>query len=199
MTVSRPDVLITPRGLSRKHAASYVGVSPTLFGKLVRDGRMPKPKKINRRLVWDRSEVDAAFDELTVENTESPQVDQSMEANQAEQVSPIPSSRVGLPAWMLIEDPQKRQQELDRLGVEWEKNLLQKPLGKLETKGLAYFYEQRGQAVKPIKGVSMGTMEKLEIRGFVAVIGNPAPERGHPDYTITDAGIGAWESLCIDP
>jgi predicted DNA-binding transcriptional regulator AlpA len=43
-------------------AAAYIGVSPTLFDMLVRDGRMPAPKRINSRTVWDRKMVDQAFD-----------------------------------------------------------------------------------------------------------------------------------------
>jgi hypothetical protein len=30
-----------PRGMSRVEAADYIGVSPTLFDTMVRDGRMP--------------------------------------------------------------------------------------------------------------------------------------------------------------
>lgn len=55
---------VLPRGLSRVEAARYVGVSPTLFDEMVRDGRMPGPKKINARSVWDRRQVDTAFDAL---------------------------------------------------------------------------------------------------------------------------------------
>lgn len=53
-----------PRGLSRVEAAQYIGVSPTLFDQMVADGRMPKPKRINARVVWDRSQLDAAFSAL---------------------------------------------------------------------------------------------------------------------------------------
>src|SRR5262249_44173866 len=52
---------LAPRGLSREQAAAYVGVSPSLFDTLVRDGRMPEPKRINARTVWDRLQLDAAF------------------------------------------------------------------------------------------------------------------------------------------
>jgi predicted DNA-binding transcriptional regulator AlpA len=61
------DVLpasLPPRGLCRALAAAYVGVSPTLFDKMVGDGRMPKPKRINSRTVWDRHQLDKAFDAL---------------------------------------------------------------------------------------------------------------------------------------
>ena len=52
---------LPPRGLSRVQAAEYIGVSPTLFDEMVRDGRMPKAKAINSRNVWDARRIDAAF------------------------------------------------------------------------------------------------------------------------------------------
>lgn len=55
---------LPPRGLNRIEAAAYVGVSPTLFDEMVRDGRMPRPKQVNARTVWDRRRVDVAFDAL---------------------------------------------------------------------------------------------------------------------------------------
>jgi predicted DNA-binding transcriptional regulator AlpA len=55
---------IAPRGLSRTQAAAYIGVSPSLFDQMVADGRMPKPKRINARTVWDRRKLDEAFDML---------------------------------------------------------------------------------------------------------------------------------------
>jgi predicted DNA-binding transcriptional regulator AlpA len=42
----------------------YIGVSPTLFDEMVIDGRMPKPKRINSRTVWDRLQIDIAFDAI---------------------------------------------------------------------------------------------------------------------------------------
>ena len=59
---------IEPRGLSRIGAAGYLGVSPSLFDAMVKDGRMPQPKRINSRAVWDRRQLDEAFEAL-------PQVD----------------------------------------------------------------------------------------------------------------------------
>jgi predicted DNA-binding transcriptional regulator AlpA len=64
MTDSTEPSNLTPRGLSRREAALYIGVSPSLFDILVKDGRMPSPKRINGRVVWDRKLIDAAFDEL---------------------------------------------------------------------------------------------------------------------------------------
>jgi predicted DNA-binding transcriptional regulator AlpA len=66
--MSRPrDVLplsLPPRGLSRMEAAAYIGVSATLLDEMVKDGRMPVPKKINGRNVWDRRQLDQAFNAL---------------------------------------------------------------------------------------------------------------------------------------
>lgn len=55
---------LAPRGLSREQAASYIGVGTTKFDEMVSDGRMPKPKQIDGRVVWDVRQVDVAFDEL---------------------------------------------------------------------------------------------------------------------------------------
>lgn len=53
-----------PRGLCREEAARYVGVGTTKFDELVHDGRMPKPKRVDGRTVWDRIALDAAFTDL---------------------------------------------------------------------------------------------------------------------------------------
>jgi hypothetical protein len=50
--------------LSRIEAAAYVGVSPSLFDLMVQDSRMPGPKLINTRTVWDRFALDRAFKAL---------------------------------------------------------------------------------------------------------------------------------------
>ena len=56
---------LPPRGLSRVQAAAYIGVSPSLFDEMVKDGRMPKPVHINARTVWDRVKLDEAFAALS--------------------------------------------------------------------------------------------------------------------------------------
>jgi predicted DNA-binding transcriptional regulator AlpA len=55
---------LVPRGLSRIVAATYIGLSPSLFDQLVADGRMPKPARIGRRCLWDRRCIDRALDAL---------------------------------------------------------------------------------------------------------------------------------------
>ena len=60
---------LPPRGLNREAAAQYIGVSPVKFDELVEDGRMPKPKRIDSRNVWDRRALDLAFDRLDEQRT----------------------------------------------------------------------------------------------------------------------------------
>ncbi len=63
-TKHRIERTMPRRGLSRLEAAIYVGVSPGKFDELVRDGRMPAPKRIDSRKLWDIRELDVAFDAL---------------------------------------------------------------------------------------------------------------------------------------
>jgi hypothetical protein len=60
---------LAPRGLSREQAAAYIGISPSLFDMLIEDGRMPGPKRINARTVWERLQLDAAFSALPSNDT----------------------------------------------------------------------------------------------------------------------------------
>lgn len=74
MAEGRRDVLplsLPPRGLSRAESAAYIGISTTLFDQMVADGRMPKPKRINSRTVWDRLQLDDAFSSLPDENADA--------------------------------------------------------------------------------------------------------------------------------
>ncbi len=69
MTDARPirhDAVPPPtrRGLNRVESAEYIGVSPTKFDAMTGDGRMPRPKKIDGRRVWDVRALDRSFDLL---------------------------------------------------------------------------------------------------------------------------------------
>lgn len=57
------------RGLSRDEAALYVGVGVTKFDEMVKDGRMPHPKPIDGRVVWDIRALDHAWDKLPGSDT----------------------------------------------------------------------------------------------------------------------------------
>ena len=69
MTRALSDVRPVPRrGLSRTEAAMYICISPGKFDELVADGRMPKPRKIDGRKIWDIRALDLAFDALPGED-----------------------------------------------------------------------------------------------------------------------------------
>lgn len=55
-----PPTLV-PFGVNREQAAALIGVSASLFDRLVHDGRMPDARVIEGRLVWDVSEIEEAF------------------------------------------------------------------------------------------------------------------------------------------
>jgi predicted DNA-binding transcriptional regulator AlpA len=57
-------------------ASHYIGVSPSLFDGMVKDGRMPPPKTINNRTVWDRWELDAAFTAIPNRNQDTSPADE---------------------------------------------------------------------------------------------------------------------------
>src|SRR3954452_24770670 len=63
---------LAPRGLCREAAAEYIGVSAGTFDELVRDGRMPGPKRINARKVWDVRKLDIAFAALPADGDANP-------------------------------------------------------------------------------------------------------------------------------
>lgn len=63
--------LVTPRGLQREVAARYIGISPTKFDELVSAHRMPQPRRIDGRKVWDRHELDEAFEALPHEQEDN--------------------------------------------------------------------------------------------------------------------------------
>lgn len=52
------------RGLSRDEAARYIGVGTTKFDEMVAERRMPSPRRIDGRVIWDIRELDDAFDNL---------------------------------------------------------------------------------------------------------------------------------------
>ena len=70
MTARLSDMRPCPRrGLSHDEAAMYVGISPSKFDELLGDGRMPAPRRIDGRKVWDIRDLDLAFDALPRESS----------------------------------------------------------------------------------------------------------------------------------
>ena len=61
---------IEPRGLRRPDAATYVGVSESKFQQMVDEGQMPQSIKVGGCKMWDRFDLDIAFDALKTEHSE---------------------------------------------------------------------------------------------------------------------------------
>jgi predicted DNA-binding transcriptional regulator AlpA len=65
MSRALSDIRPVPRrGLSRDESSMYVGISPGKFDEMVKDGRMPAPRRVDARKVWDIRALDLAFDDL---------------------------------------------------------------------------------------------------------------------------------------
>lgn len=52
---------LAPVGISREQAAALIGISVTLFDRLIAEGKMPDARVLHSRLVWDVAEVVDAF------------------------------------------------------------------------------------------------------------------------------------------
>lgn len=68
---AKVDVLplsLPPRGLNRVQAAAYVGLGATKFDELVAAKKMPGPKRVGCRAIWDRKQLDSAFEALPDDN-----------------------------------------------------------------------------------------------------------------------------------
>jgi hypothetical protein len=61
------------RGLSRVDAAYYLGISPSKFDELRKDGRVGPARLIDGRKVWDVRDLDLAFEALPFEFDGAPE------------------------------------------------------------------------------------------------------------------------------
>ena len=52
------------RGLSADEAAIYLSLSRKTFIDMVKDEKMPMPRLVGKRKIWDVEEIDAYFREL---------------------------------------------------------------------------------------------------------------------------------------
>jgi predicted DNA-binding transcriptional regulator AlpA len=64
MSLHADPIAYPPRGLSREETARYIGVSTFKLDQMIADRRMPGPRQIDGRVVWDKIEVDMAFSQL---------------------------------------------------------------------------------------------------------------------------------------
>jgi hypothetical protein len=62
-----PTKTFPRRGLSREEAAAYIGISPSKFDEMRKDGRIGPAKLIDARKVWDIHQLDEVFEALPSE------------------------------------------------------------------------------------------------------------------------------------
>ena len=49
------------RGMTEREAASYLSLSPSHFRRLVEQGKMPRPRLVGQRRIFDAEELDQTF------------------------------------------------------------------------------------------------------------------------------------------
>lgn len=60
-------------GLPEPEAAAAIGISPNKFRELVEGGRLPRPRALDGRFVWDVEELWEAFKAFPHDREPSPQ------------------------------------------------------------------------------------------------------------------------------
>jgi predicted DNA-binding transcriptional regulator AlpA len=61
-----------PRGMRAARAAAYLGMSESSFLALVNDGLMPPPIKVRGMTIWDRHDLDDAFERMKPDRKSKP-------------------------------------------------------------------------------------------------------------------------------
>jgi hypothetical protein len=69
------------RGLDENEAAVYLSLSPSFFRKLVAAARMPRPRVIGGRRIWDVEELDLAFKAMPREGGDTDPIFESDETD----------------------------------------------------------------------------------------------------------------------
>jgi predicted DNA-binding transcriptional regulator AlpA len=150
-----------PRGLSRKLAASYIGVSIALFDDMVRDGRMPLPVHINRRVVWDIRLIDRAFERLAGWDVENDPyvaaVEREFPTKRRFGDRLLGREKEADERWMPPEFEQYRGEEWIKKATfykpgEWEAKIKSAPLGLREKRALGGYFRMKGTPSADIKG-----------------------------------------------
>jgi predicted DNA-binding transcriptional regulator AlpA len=185
-----------PRGLSRTLAASYVGVSPTTFDKMIRDGLMPRPKRVYGRVIWDKLALDDAFDVLDGGHRRDEAGQVVYDFSNEEDCSTLGRTQETYP----ILSEEEAQKWFEGYQAEKRSDLLARPMGRRERNALVALSQRAGEVVRLdriVKGCSAATLEKLEWREFVERLASATDRTRIPKYIITRAGIEAASQ--IDP
>jgi len=180
-----------PRGLRRTLAAEYIGVSLSLFDTMVRDGRMPKPKRVDNRTIWDRVAVDRAFDLLDGGSETDAAGEVIYEFSNEPLTQSEPSTRP-YPATQQkpLFDFQIRRQK-------WERDVPRYQFSTKERIALRSLIELGGEAdiSQMRKGAGVVALQMLALRKYALLVGgDPNDFRTHT-YRVTEAGRLEWAKL----
>ena len=178
MRTKRQDALphsLAPIGLSREVAAAFIDVSPSKFDQMVADGRMPKPKRIDGRRVWDRTKIERAFSNLPG--------DEDFEED--ELVFEIGTPRV----YSTQHKPFLPDGDVPE---EYRKPMGANPT-KLERRLLRALYDAGPNlvSINGMKGISIGTIRRLAVRGYI----EDEDDVEYHEARISAEGIAAYEAL----
>jgi predicted DNA-binding transcriptional regulator AlpA len=196
--------------MRREAASDWIGVSVGKFDEMVRDGRMPQPKRIDGCVIWDRYRIDEAFDAIGDNRAHS------SERNPAYDTAPdldVPrrfGDRLGK-VRQSAGDPLMHSYELWEAGKitidqlpsgiypngmrvyadgEWEAIVRSSAMQKREVAALGIYFQAKG-TTGYFKGAGPGATERLAARGYVEVVEARGDDR-LPYYGITSAGESAW-------
>jgi hypothetical protein len=182
---------------------------------------MPKPKRVDGCVIWDRYGLDAAFDDLPIEPVKNP-LDRMFESpgpDRAINKPPAPTCTPELvrnrlrklhgtadydadayERWLthkitIAELPPGNYPNGMRVYAdgEWEALVRKSPLTKLERAALGAYAKTKG-TIGYVKGAGRATNDRLVARGFVAVV--QESEGGRMAYHgITPAGEAEWRRI----
>lgn len=191
----RGDILplsCPPRGLSRLEAAAYIGVSPTFFDDLVDEGRMPKPKRINTRRVWDRLALDQAFSALPGEDDDEADSWDDLIREPDSGASDRSARTHGVDITKL--SPAERRKALEDEYEEWKAKVRASPLTKRELKVLTPLCTRFGEKLArgTVDQAGVQTMQRLLAHGFVDGEHPSGDARFADTIWATQAGFDAW-------
>lgn len=210
-----------PRGMNREEAARYIGVGTTKFDELVKDGRMPKGKRIDGRVVWDRYKLDVSFTDLpdNVGNMIDAILAKASRDNDRKHdlpdLSPAPRQQLkqrrseDIPRDLLkyyrnigFDPKTMREKELGKLQKkaeeEWLASIPDRPISKREADALGYL-SKHGVGVfvdwKEVKGCGSDTGDRLVARGYITTKNNTKFPDRIAGYILTKAGMAAWKKI----
>lgn len=190
------------RGLSEAEAALYIGLGVTKFSALVRDGRMPRPRLIDTRRIWDIDDLDAAFKDLPIEggsptNPWDEILDRIEEASIAEkpkihvlEARTLHSERtepLNLSVGTMDGPPVLHRGHL-MSRADFGTAVMAMPMGQLERRALRALHAYGGSATLGEIKMGANTQDMLEVRGFVSV---KKSANRTVSWLITDAGRDA--------